>query len=918
MRSLILKGVRQNNLKDISLELPLGQSIVITGPSGSGKSSLAFETIYAEGQRRYMQSLSTYARQFLEKFKAPDVDGIHNIPPTVALEQINPVRNARATVGTTTEIYDYLRILFEKAGVEYCDSCHLPMQRRSVEEAVESLSHTPADVVMVGAPQDARDIPKLIQSGFSRGLLDGEIVPSEDFVSRGFQGPLTVLIDRIKWISPLSSELFIRTRESIQTALNMGRGTANIYAYQGGKLQQKEELTSEKRCPKCHKLSAVRSATAFSFNSPLGACSTCKGFGNTLQIDEDLIVPNRALSIARGAIEPFTKPSLRKWQRVLLDYCKRMRMDADLPYHELPEKHRKLIFEGDGSFKGVRGVFDRLQEKKYKLRVRVFLSRYTSAFVCETCRGTRLNSEALKIRVGNKNIAELSDLTLSELEKFIHTLSEESSQAVFGDLFHHILRRLNHLNTVGLGYLTLSRLTRSLSGGEYQRILLGTQLSQGLTETLYVLDEPSIGLHPKDTGRLLKVLENLKEMGNSLIVVEHDPDVIGWGDYIVDMGPGSGRKGGEVTFHGSRDRFLVSNTQTAEAVREWKQDCRSSLLAPTRPCAQGYLELKGARGNNLKNIDIQIPLRRLVVITGVSGSGKSTLIADTLYPALSKIFGGRSAPMARFESLSGFENLSAVELVDQSPIGKSSRSNPITFIKGFDEIRSLFAHSPVAASQHLTPGHFSFNVSGGRCDKCQGEGRLSIDMVFLEDVWIPCDQCNETRFKPFILKIRFRGKNINEVLQMTIDEASDFFQGVSSLRSKLGILKEVGLGYLTLGQPADSLSGGEAQRLKIARELITVSSRRAPTLFIFDEPTTGLHFHEVKKLLGVLRRLIAGGHSVIVIEHNVQVICASDFIIDLGPDGGIQGGYVVASGTPKELADKKLPYTGQYLAEFLN
>jgi len=930
MRNLILEGVRQNNIKDIDVEIPLGQAVIFTGPSGSGKSSLAFETIYAEGQRRYMQSLSTYARQFLEKFRAPEVDKISNIPPTIALEQFNPVRNSRATVGTSTEIYDYLRLLYGKLGIEYCATCNIPMERKSLPQIYTDIVEKFAKQTLLVAfrkelPSSVDSTKELLKeylrTGFSRVISKGEVQSVEDFL----QGKIPVgkevciVLDRIR-VPEKGVEDGTQTRitESITVAMKMANGLAELLVEDGKSWKTADTVTTLNRCPKCHDLAQPKSANVFSFNSPLGACQTCKGFGNTLEVDEDLVVPNANLSIARGAIDPFIKPSLRQWQKKLLEYCKTNRIDADLPWKELPAAQKKQVFDGDKKFKGVRGVFRMLDEEKYKLRIRVFVSRYTSPFTCPTCHGTRLNPTALRVRVGTKNIAELCALTLGNLEAYLQALSFTSrDREIAADILRQIERRLSYLNTVGLGYLTLSRLSRSLSGGEYQRILLATQLSQGLTDTLYVLDEPSIGLHPKDTKQLLKVLDQLRSQGNSLIVVEHDPEVIEWGEYVVDLGPGSGSRGGEIIFAGSRERFAISDTTTAKAVREWKAECRKLQSKSALKKPDQWLEIKGAAGNNLKNVDVEIPLKSLVAVTGVSGSGKSTLVVDTLYNALAKVFHGKSEKISRFASLSGFEYLSGIELVDQSPIGKSSRSNPITFIKGYDEVRALFAQTRESVGKKLTPGHFSFNVAGGRCEACEGEGRVNVDMVFMEDVWIPCEVCDSKRFKPTVLAVRIRGKNIDDVLSMTVEEAFTFFAGTPSLRAKLALLAEVGLGYLQLGQPGYTLSGGEAQRLKIARELAGGSAKRAATMFILDEPTTGLHFNEITRLIHVLRRLIADGHSVLVIEHNLQMICAADYLIDLGPDGGDQGGQIVAVGTPKELAAMKKPYTSEYLAEIL-
>ncbi len=928
MNHLILKGVRQNNLKNVSLDIPLGTSVVVTGPSGSGKSSLAFETVYAEGQRRYMQSLSTYARQFLEKFRAPLVDKIQNIPPTIAIEQINPVRNSRATVGTSTEIYDYFRLLFEKVGVEYCADCDFPMERLSYDQLCERISEKHAGQTILLAfhrklPTKKETVGDLVaeylKAGYSRAIVNGSLVSLEEEGSvRGQNAAL--IVDRIKLPEgKLPKEERTRLAEALRQTMELGRGLADLYVETAPKeFKSAEDYTNQTRCPQCSKITPPKSAISFSFNSPLGACETCKGFGNTLEVDTDLIVPNSNLSIAQGAIDPFMKPSLKQWQKKLLAFCKLARIDADLPFRELSADHKKQVFDGDKKFKGVRGVFAMLEKEKYKMRIRVFVSRYTSPFLCKSCKGSRLNASGLRVKVGEKNIAELCELSIEALHRFFKKLSLSAREKkIAADVLSQVDRRLETLTTVGLGYLTLSRLTRSLSGGEYQRILLSTQLSQGLTDTLYVLDEPSIGLHPKDTQRLLQVLGHLLSLGNSLLIVEHDPEVIEWGKHVIDMGPGSGSRGGEVMFEGSREAFLASGSQTALAVTEWKEECLKAMAAAPKILSDQWLEIKGAAGNNLKEVDVRIPLKALVAITGVSGSGKSTLVVDTLYNALAKIFLGKSERISRFGSISGFEYLSSVEIVDQSAIGKSSRSNPITFIKGYDDVRSLFSRTKDATSRGLSPGHFSFNVAGGRCDACEGEGRVKIDMVFLEDIYVPCQVCDEKRFKPSVLSVKYRGKNIDDVLRMTIDEAYDFFTDIPSLRSKLALLQEVGLGYLQLGQPGFSLSGGEAQRLKIARELAGAVAKRLPTLFILDEPTTGLHFSEIRRLISVLRRLVSNGHSVLVIEHNVQMICAAQYLIDLGPDGGEGGGYVVGVGTPKELAQMNQPHTGRYLREIL-
>ncbi|MBI1860701.1 MAG: excinuclease ABC subunit UvrA [Deltaproteobacteria bacterium] len=923
MTELILKGVTQNNLKNVDLKIPLGTSIIVTGPSGSGKSSLAFETIYAEGQRRYMQSLSTYARQFLEKFQAPRAESIQNIPPTIALEQINPVRNSRATVGTTTEIYDYLRLLFSKIGVEYCSNCNVPMERVGFGEIFERIKNQClGKAILVTAEQTlptktklAQDVlAEMMRAGFSRILVKDKVERIEGYAPAKGESKIQLVIDRIK----LTAGETIQTRltESLRSAMDLGKGVGVVYAEEGEHYERVGDYTLRNRCASCGEFSDEKSAISFSFNSPVGACAYCKGFGNTLEVDPELVIPNSNLSLARGAIDPFTKPSLSRWQKKMLDFAKENRIDADLPFRDLPDTQKRLILDGNKKFKGVRGVFRALEKDKYKMQIRVFVSRYTSPFLCKHCEGARLNTTALRVRLKGKNIAQVCELTIEDCMRFLKSLELSPRQRKISEhLFQQLNRRLDYLNTVGLGYLTLSRLTRSLSGGEYQRILLATQLSQGLTDTLYVLDEPSIGLHPRDTDRLMRVLDRLLEQGNSLIVVEHDPEMIEWGRNVVELGPGSGLRGGQVIFTGTREQFVKSGGRSAHAVRDWRTECASQLFKGEDFVADEYLEIKGASGNNLKNIDVKVPLRKLVVVTGVSGSGKSTLVVDTLYQALQKVFTGRSEKIERFESISGVENLNHVELVDQSPIGKTSRSNPITFVKGYDEIRSIFANTPQSVSRGLTPGHFSFNVVGGRCDACEGEGRIMVDMVFMEDVWIPCETCRQKRFKPNVLAVRYRGKSIDDVLHMTIDEALDFFSGYPGLRARLSLMTQVGLGYLQLGQPGFSLSGGEAQRLKIARELSNASHSGSRTLFILDEPTTGLHFDEVTKLIGVLRRLVLAGNTVVVIEHNLQLICAADYLIDLGPEGGTEGGNLVACGTPREVARAGAPYTGSILAK---
>ncbi len=924
---LILRGVKENNLKNIDLDLPLGKSIVITGPSGSGKSSLAFNTIYAEGQRRYMQSLSTYARQFMEKFRPPLVKSISNIPPTVALEQINPVKNARAIVATTTELDDYIRVLFEKIGVEYCPTCNVAMEKLSYDEIFDKLLEKFKEKIVLLTFN--RKLPSstllckevlnsFLRSGYSRFIFKNQIlsldesINYENFVDK----EVYFIIDRIK---SLNEEERRRVIEALENGIRLGNGYVSIFVSNNGeKIRRKDDVTTFHKCPNCGKTAQLRNAASLSFNNPIGACKTCKGFGNIIDIDPERVVPNPNLSILNGAIEPFTKPSLMKWQRKLLEFCEWERIDYKLPFKDLEEKDKKKILFGCKNFRGVRDVLKRLEKDIYKVGVRVFLNRYRAVFTCKDCDGKRLSKQGLLVRICNRTIADLFELSIEECLYFfksLHLLKREMS--ICADILEQIIKRLTYLDRVGLGYLTLSRPTKTLSAGEFQRILIATQLSLGLSDTLYVLDEPSIGLHPTNTQKLLELLEDIKNKPNTLVIVEHDPEIIKWADYIVDLGPGSGRFGGEVIYAGSLQNFMYSKSQTAESIRNWREYCKLQINKTNEIRPINFLRIEGACENNLKNIDVEIPLNSFVVVTGVSGSGKSTLVVDTMYRALSRIYYGTAEKVGKFDKIFGFDKISGVELVDQTPIGRSSRSNPITFIKGYDEIRALFARTREAMAMGLSPGHFSFNVPGGRCETCQGEGKIKVEMIFMEDIWISCHECNEKRFKPFILSIKYKNKNIDECLRMTVDEAFSFFSDVPSLRTKLGVLREVGLGYLELGQPSYSLSGGEAQRIKIAKTLIEGSQKENPTLFLFDEPTTGLHFKEVEKLILAFSKLLSRGHSVVVIEHNLQMILAANYVVDLGPDGGDYGGRVVAVGSPAEIAEKKLPRTGLYLSEIL-
>jgi excinuclease ABC subunit A len=914
---LIIRGARAHNLKNLNLDLPRRSLTVITGLSGAGKSSLAFDTIYAEGHRRYVESLSTYARQFLERVEKPDVDYVEGISPAIAIEQVNPVKHSRSTVGTSTEIYDYLRLLFAKVGKTVCPDCGAQVQPDTVQGTVDRLlaeQRGRRALIMYPLPiTEATTAQGLVANLLAEGFVRVKV---RDQVST-LSPDLTLDLDGLSQIGVIVDRLVVeetqrsRLAEALETAFVKGGGLALIDLVEGATWR----LSDQFHCLSCGRLFERPTPLFFSFNNPRGACSVCKGFGNILDYDLNLIIPDPRKSLAGGAIEPWTLPRYaRHYSEELRHLARRQQIDLHRPFNQLPEEQQHKVLHGCGGFIGVLPFFRRLEAKKYKLYIRVFLSRYVTAVDCAQCGGTRLRRDALYVKVGGRSIAELSHMTVEGLERFFDTVElTPFEREIAHNLLTQIQARLSFLRHVGLNYLTVDRLTRTLSGGEAQRINLANQLGARLTDTLYILDEPTIGLHPRDTQRLIDILRQLTDQGNSVIVVEHDRDVIAAADQVVDLGPGAGEHGGELIFSGPTEKLWRDATSlTARYLRD-----ELSIPLPTRrrPTQGRSLRLCGARENNLQGVDLTIPLQTLTCITGVSGSGKSTLVHDTLYRALDRVFHGASAKIGKFDRLVGVEQLRDVILLDQQPIGKTPRSNPVTYVDAFGPIRKLFAETSRARLAGYRPADFSFNVAGGRCEACEGNGFLRIEMHFMADLYVTCEQCGGTRFKPDILEVRYRGVNIHEALRMSVTQAVDFFTEAPQARTRLGLLADVGLGYIRLGQPANTLSGGEAQRLKIAAELGKKDPR--DVLYILDEPTTGLHFDDVRTLMRVLNRLVDQGNTVVVVEHNLEVIKASDYVIDLGPEGGEGGGEIVAMGTPEAVARSRRSYTGRYLRQVL-
>jgi excinuclease ABC subunit A len=967
--TIVVRGARVHNLKNIDFEIPHNALTVVTGVSGSGKSSLAFDTIYAEGQRRYVESLSAYARQFLERIEKPDVDVIDGIAPAVAIRQKNTTRNPRSTVGTATEIYDYLRLLFARVGRTYCLQCGNEVKKDTVDEiaaAVLAMDEGtrlnvlfPLHVAGVPAAETEKKKTKskkksstaaaaqsgVIQSdllkdrlfelrkrGFNRLYQNGQIFEfstPESLLEVNFSEPVFLLVDRLV----VSADARARVVDAVEISYREAGEVIFETAPREDQPLRRMRFSQRFECKRCNIRYEEPEPRLFSFNNPYGACPRCQGFGNTIDFDLDLVVPDRSKTLNEGAIEPWTKPKYRPLFTELKRFAKQMNIPLDVPWAELDPEHQRLIIEGEGRFFGIRGFFNHLERKKYKLHVRVFLSRYRGYSVCSTCGGARLRSEAQQVKINGKNICDVSSMTVEEASKFFEQVQLSDEQSAIADkLLQEIQERLRFLNNVGLEYLTLDRLSSTLSGGEAQRIQLASSLGSRLVGTLYVLDEPSIGLHSRDTHRLINILHDLRDLGNTILVVEHDPDVMRAADRILDLGPGAGENGGKVIAAGTYDEILKAPSSLTG--RYLADELRIQLPAARRKPGMQQIKIYGARAHNLKKVDLSIPLGMVVAITGVSGSGKSTLLHDVLYRALSaakKQTNGDPLPTPAWSRLEGAEFIDEVVLVDQSPIGRTPRSNPVTYIKAFDGIRDLFASLPEAQKRGFTPGHFSFNIPGGRCEACQGDGTVTVEMQFLADVELICEECKGMRYKPQVLEVRYRGKNIHEVLNLTVKEALQFFANAPKVTDKLRVLEEVGLGYLRLGQSATTLSGGEAQRMKLGTRLHPAgreigrpsnagdgSRRRNRILYIFDEPTTGLHFDDVSKLLSAFRRLIDAGGSILVIEHNLEVIKTADWVIDLGPEGGDRGGYVIGAGPPEAIAKLPNSYTGKFLARILN
>ena len=913
--SIQIRGARTHNLKNIDLDLPRNRLIVITGVSGSGKSSLAFDTLYAEGQRRYVESLSAYARQFLERMDRPDVDDIRGISPAVAIEQKNPTRTSRSTVGTATEVQDYLRLLFARVGRVICPTCGIEVKKEQVTDVVEHLRHLPEGTrAVIAFPLTVETSPDvtaaaLRENGFFRILLDDDRVVTLDQLPPGVLEPgktVHVVVDRLV----LRRGEETRWADSVNLAYREGQGVVVVAIPGDRRLRFSQRL----ECSRCGRAFLEPQPRLFSFNNPFGACPTCKGFGDVIEIDLDRVVPDKSRSLRGGAIEPWNTPTHSHLRHELIRRAAQRGIDVDKPFSELTQDELDFVLHGDDDFPGIYGFFNWLETKKYKIGVRVFLARYRGYVRCPDCHGTRLRPEALWVKVAGKNIAEISAMTISEARQFFEQLELNPFESEIAEsILRELRNRLRYLDEVGLGYITLDRRTSTLSGGEFQRINLATALGSQLVGSLYVLDEPSIGLHPRDTSRLINILTKLRDLGNTVVVVEHDRETMEAADYIVDLGPGAGERGGQIVFQGTYEALRRDGRSLTGAYLRGNQQIP---LPDTRRRPDGrQIVVKGAAEHNLKEIDVAIPLGVFVVVTGVSGSGKSTLVHDVLYNGLRRLHGDWKAKPGRFKAIFGADLIDEVTLVDQSPIGKTPRSNPATYVKAFDGIRQVFAQTRAARVRGLTPGHFSFNVPGGRCETCQGAGVVKLEMQFLADLYLECETCGGKRYKRDVLEIRFRGANIYDVLQMTVDEAYEHFRDFPAVTQKLQLLRDVGLGYLRLGQPATTLSGGEAQRVKLAAHMGNRPGKHV--LYIFDEPTTGLHFDDIRKLLACFDRLIEAGNSVLVIEHNIDVIKNADWVIDLGPEGGDAGGEVVAVGPPEAIAANPASHTGTYLRRVL-
>ena len=916
-KDLIIIGARQNNLKNINLTLPHNKVIAITGVSGSGKSSLAFDTVFAEGQWRFIESLSTYARLFLEKLDRPDVDAIHNIRPAIALEQKNPVRGSRSTVGTLTELYDLFRLLYSKIAAPFCPVCGKEIRIWDPSMVVSELleNHPGEKAVIVFDTSDPID--ELKKRGFYRAWIDNDVADISSLTPH--PSSLNIVLDRlvIRDEPRLSDSIEMAWKESngkIKVILVREKGFATLV------------FSSENSCEEGHIELPKPYPLLFSFNHPVGACPECKGFGNILRYDEDLIIPDKSLSLSDGAVDPWNKPAYRWWKKQLVKSAGKKGLDIDKPYSEFNEEEKALLFKGRKGFYGIDDFFEDMEGRRYKLHVRVFLSRYRMPVICPQCSGQRLSKESLAYRLSGLNIAELCNKPVSEIIKFFRYLDVSPFQK---DMAKEVLRQIDlklaFLKRVGLDYLSLSREGRTLSGGEYQRVNLSNQIASFLTGTLYVLDEPTVGLHARDTEIVAGIMAELSRLGNTILVVEHDRSIIESADWIVELGPGGGHRGGDVVFSGPTDKFLEIDTLTSRYIKgiDTIEPPFKTVSAEQRINMNKKLTLYGASGNNLKSVDIDIPLQTLTTVTGVSGSGKSSIIVETLYRALAREFKTERDLPLPYTKIEGTQSLKGVKLISQSPIGRSPRSNPVTYLKIFDLIRKIFSEQTEARAHRYKPGFFSFNVPGGRCETCKGAGYERMEMYFFEDLYVKCEECNGQRYKPEALRVSYRGKNIDEILNMTIDEAFELFHDSPKIKNKFSLMRDVGLGYLRVGQPATTLSGGEAQRLKICAEMANPPSSPARKgkagasnkgfLYILDEPTIGLHFRDIKALLDVLQRLVDAGNTVLIIEHNLDVIRAADWIIDLGPEGGDRGGEVIFAGMPEDIINIDKSYTGKYL-----
>ena len=913
-KEILIKGAKLHNLKDITVGIPRNQLVVITGLSGSGKSSLAFDTLYAEGQRRYVESLSSYARQFLGRLDKPKVDNIIGIAPAIAIEQKVNTSNPRSTVGTSTEIYDYLKLLFARIGKTYSPISGNEVKKHTVTDVVETaLAYPDGTKLLLLAPIS---IPKdrtveqvlklLLQQGYARILHQGEVIRLEEDNLPKKLGKFQLVVDRI--VVQHNEDFQHRLADAVETAFFEGKGECML-----------QEVESEvlKHFSNRFEMDGITflepNVHLFSFNNPYGACPECDGYGDTIGLDEDLIVPNTGLSVYENAIYPWRGETMSWFRDQLVNNAYKFDFPIHKPWYELSAEQRQLVWDGNKYFTGLTDFFKELEEKSYKIQNRVLLARYRGKTRCHSCHGRRLRKEANYVKIQGKSISDLVEISIEKLQAFFRELTlSPYEQEVAKRLLIEINSRLQFLSDVGLGYLTLNRKSNTLSGGESQRINLATSLGSSLVGSMYILDEPSIGLHPRDTHRLIKVLKSLRDLGNTVIVVEHDADIMKAADYIIDIGPEAGTHGGEVVAAGTYEQLLKADTLTGKYLSG-----RLSIEPPKkRRTSPHYISLIGCRENNLKNIDVTFPLDMLTVVTGVSGSGKSTLIKKLLYPAMQKELNASNEKIGQFTRIEGkYKQLQSVEFVDQNPIGKSSRSNPITYLKVYDDIRNLYANQKLAKMRNFSAKHFSFNVDGGRCEVCKGEGEVTIEMQFMADVHLTCEACGGKRFKKEVLEITYEGKNIDDLLNTTIDDAVAFFAAhkQTKIAEKLKPLQDVGLGYVTLGQSSSTLSGGEAQRIKLASYL-SKSESKEKVLFIFDEPTTGLHFHDIRKLLDSLQALIEKGHSVIVIEHNLEMIKCADYVIDLGLEGGEKGGSIIAKGTPEEIAKCKESYTGSALA----